>query len=49
VIFGQIADRFGRIASFRAATAVLTLAILLIVFALPARPTPREDTPPGLS
>ena len=47
VIFGQIADRFGRMASFHAATGVLILAILLIIFGLPARPTPREDRPPA--
>ena len=47
VIFGQISDRFGRIASFHAATGVLILAMLLIIFALPARPTPREETPPA--
>jgi predicted MFS family arabinose efflux permease len=48
VIFGQISDRFGRIASFHAATGVLIFAILLIVFALPARPSPRENPPPAL-
>jgi hypothetical protein len=46
VIFGVISDRFGRIASFHAATGALIFAIVLIVVALPARPTPREDTPP---
>jgi predicted MFS family arabinose efflux permease len=47
VIFGAISDRFGRIASFHAATGVLIFAIVLIVVALPARPTPHEDaTPP---
>jgi predicted MFS family arabinose efflux permease len=49
VIFGQISDRCGRIASFHAATGVLILAMLLIVFALPARPTPREETPPAVA
>ena len=47
VIFGAISDRFGRIASFHAATGVLIFAIVLIVVALPALPTPHEDaTPP---
>lgn len=45
VIFGQVSDRFGRIASFHTATGVLIVAMLLIMFALPARPTPREEPP----
>jgi hypothetical protein len=45
VLFGRISDGFGRIASFHTATGLLVLAMLLILFALPARPTPREDTP----
>ena len=49
VIFGQISDRFGRIASFHTATGVLILALLLILFALPARPTPREEPPPAVA
>jgi len=44
VIFGQISDQFGRIASFHTATGVLILAMLLIAFALPARPAPREES-----
>jgi len=47
VIFGQISDRFGRIASFHTATGVLIFAMLLILFGLPARPAPREETPPA--
>jgi MFS family permease len=46
VLFGQISDRFGRIASFHTATGLLILAMLLILVALPARPSPRENTLP---
>ena len=42
VIFGQISDRFGRMASFHTAAGVLAFALLLIVVALPARPLARE-------
>jgi hypothetical protein len=42
VIFGQISDHFGRIASFHTATGVLVFAMLLIIVALPSRPVPRE-------
>ena len=42
VIFGQISDRFGRMASFHTAAGVLAFAMLLIVVALPARPLARE-------
>lgn len=42
VIFGQISDRHGRIASFYTATGILVAAMLLIGFALPPRPTPRD-------
>ncbi len=47
VIFGQVSDRFGRIASFHTATGVLIVAMLLILFGLPARPTPHEEPPPN--
>jgi MFS family permease len=43
VIFGQISDRFGRIASFHTASGVLVVAMILIIVALPARPAPRGD------
>lgn len=43
VIFGQISDTFGRIASFYVALRFLAAGLVLIVFALPARPTPRES------
>ncbi len=49
VIFGQISDRLGRMASFHAATGVLIVAMLLIIFGLPARPTPREETPSAVA
>ncbi|MBM3970605.1 MAG: hypothetical protein FJ302_12185 [Planctomycetes bacterium] len=42
ILFGFIADRFGRIASFHTAIGILVGAMLLIMAALPARPTPRE-------
>jgi MFS family permease len=42
VIFGLISDRFGRIASFHTATGVLIVALILIIVALPSRPTPRD-------
>ncbi|MBI5760367.1 MAG: hypothetical protein HZA46_17770 [Planctomycetales bacterium] len=42
VMFGQISDRFDRIASFHAATGVLIVALILIIVALPSRPTPRD-------
>jgi MFS family permease len=42
VLFGQISDRFGRIATFQTATGILLFAMVLIVFALPARPVPQE-------
>ncbi|MBC7820132.1 MAG: hypothetical protein IAG10_24885, partial [Planctomycetaceae bacterium] len=42
VLFGKIADHFGRIASFYTATGILVAAMILIVVALPARPTPRK-------
>jgi predicted MFS family arabinose efflux permease len=44
LIFGQISDRWGRVASFYAAAGVLGFAMLLIVFALPARPLPNETS-----
>lgn len=43
VIFGQVSDRYGRIASFYTATGILVAAMLLIATTLPARPTPRES------
>ena len=43
VIFGQISDRHGRIASFYTATGILIAAMLLIGFTLPPRPTPRDS------
>lgn len=43
VIFGQISDRFGRIASFHAATGILIAAMALIAVALPARPAPQDS------
>jgi hypothetical protein len=46
VIFGQLADRWGRIASFHAATGVLIAALILIIVALPSRPTPRDGAVP---
>lgn len=45
VIYGQISDRFDRIASFHAASGLLVLAMLLIVVVLPSRPTPQESPP----
>lgn len=43
ILFGQIADRFGRIASFHTATGILVAAMILIAATLPARPTPRDS------
>jgi hypothetical protein len=43
VIFGLISDRFGRIASFQTASGVLVVAMVLIIVALPAQPTPRGE------
>ncbi len=42
VTFGQISDTFGREASFFVALRLLAAAMVLIVFALPAKPLPRE-------
>lgn len=42
VIFGQISDRYGRIASFHTATGILAAAMLLMLATLPTRPAPRE-------
>lgn len=41
--FGLISDKFGRLASFYTAAALLLLALGLIFALLPANPTPRED------
>ena len=49
VIFGQISDAFGRLASFQAAAGVLVVAMILVAVALPARPTPRETEQPTQS
>jgi len=46
VIFGLISDGISRIASFHAATGVLIVALILIIVALPSRPTPRDGTTP---
>lgn len=43
VVFGQISDCFGRIASFHAATRILMAGLFLIVVALPARPAPQDS------
>lgn len=47
LIFGQISDRWGRMASFYAAAGVLALAMLLIAVALPARPQGGEVPEPA--
>ncbi len=41
VLFGVIADEYGRIASFRTATGLLIIAFVLVALLLPANPTPR--------
>ena len=43
VLFGMIADRWGRIASFHLATGILVTAILFMLVTLPARPAPLES------
>jgi hypothetical protein len=45
VMYGQISDHYGRIASFYVASGILVFALLLVVFTLPARPTPNENSP----
>ena len=42
VLFGQIFDCFGRIASFHAATQILVAGMFLIIVAMPARPKPQN-------
>lgn len=43
VFFGLISDRWGRIASFYAATGLLLAAMLLIGLILPAQPAPQDS------
>ena len=43
LIFGAIADAYGRIASFYASASLLLFAMILICLLLPANPTPKED------
>ncbi|MBI3861728.1 MAG: hypothetical protein HY290_07515 [Planctomycetia bacterium] len=43
-LFGTISDHYGRIATFYTATSLLLAATILIVFGLPARPSPRPET-----
>lgn len=42
IAFGEISDRYGRIASFYTATLVLVFAMGFIILVLPAKPVPRE-------
>ncbi|MSQ95990.1 MAG: hypothetical protein EXR98_15740 [Gemmataceae bacterium] len=42
VMYGQISDNYGRIASFHVASCILVFTLLVVVLALPARPTPRD-------
>lgn len=42
VLFGQISDCFGRIASFHAATRFLVAGMFLVIVAMPARPKPQN-------
>ena len=42
VMYGQISDNYGRIASFHMASVILIFTLLLVLFALPARPVPAE-------
>jgi hypothetical protein len=46
VLFGWIADEFGLVASFYAASGILIHALLVIIIVLPARPIPQEPAPP---
>lgn len=43
LIFGAIADAYGRIASFYASAGMLLFAMVLICLLLPGNPTPQED------
>jgi hypothetical protein len=43
--YGSLADRVGIRASFWVSTGVLVATLLLVQFALPARPRPREEDP----
>jgi hypothetical protein len=45
VMYGRISDAHGRVASFYVASGILVVALLLVVFTLPARPAPRESDP----
>lgn len=46
ILFGAVADRYGRIASFYVAAGLLLLGLALTFLLLPRDPTPREGTDP---